>query len=80
MIRTKQMERKQYDTEMQRAEFPARPSESEDSSGSSSRAEDAEPKEDTEPRADTEVSETGPREVEPAAQPSQQLHTQIVLP
>ena len=80
MVRTKQTERKQYDTEMQRAEFPERPSESEDSSGSSSRAEDAEPGEDTEPRADTEVSETGPREVEPAAQPSQQLRTQIVLP
>ena len=33
MVRTKQMERKQYDTEMQRAEFPAGSSESEDSSG-----------------------------------------------
>ena len=80
MVRTKQTERKQYDTEMQRAEFPARPSESEDSPGSSGRAEDAEPREETEPRADTEVSETGPGEIEPAARPSQPLRTQIVLP
>ena len=80
MVRTKQTERKQYDTKMQRAEFPARPSESEDLPGSSGRVEDSEPREDTEPRADTEVNETGPREVEPAARPSQQLRTQIVLP
>ena len=60
--------------------FRERPSESEDSSGSSSRAEDAEPREDPEPRADTKVSETGSREVEPAAQSSQQPRTQIVLP
>ena len=74
------MARKQNNTGMQRAEFPARPSESEDLPGSSSRAEDAEPREDTEPRRDTEVSETGPREVEPTARTSQQPHTQIVLP
>ena len=80
MVRTKQMARKQYNTGMQRAEFPARPSESEDLPGSSNRAEDAEPREDTEPRVDTEVSETGPREVNPAALPSQQPRTQIVLP
>ena len=65
---------------MQRAEFPVRPSESDDSPGSSNRAEGAEPREDTEPRADAEVSETGPREVEPSARPSQQSCTQIVLP
>ena len=80
MVRTKQTERKQYDTGIQRAEFPARPSESEDLPGSSNRAEDAEPREDTEPRVDTEVSETGPREVRSAAMPSQQPRTQIVLP
>ena len=64
---------------MQRAEFPAEPSQSEDSPGSSDQTEDAEP------RADTESSETGlkevePREVEPATSPSQQPGTQIVLP
>ena len=80
MVRTKQMARKQYNTGMQRAEFPARPSESEDLPGSSNRAEDAEPREDTEPRADTEVSETGPSEAGSAAMPSQQPRTQIVLP
>ena len=74
------MARKQNDTGMQRAEFPARPSESEDLPGSSSRAEDADPREDTEPRVETEVSETGPREVEPTARTSQQPCTQIVLP
>ena len=36
MVRTKQTERKQYDTGMQRAEFPAESSESEDLPGSSS--------------------------------------------
>ena len=66
--------------ECERAEFPARPSESEDLPGSSSRAEDADPREDTEPRVETEVSETGPREVEPTARTSQQPCTQIVLP
>ena len=75
MVRTKQTERKRYDTEMQRAVFPERPSESEDSSGSSSRAEDAEPREDPEPRADTEVSATGSREIELTAQSNQQPHT-----
>ena len=80
MVRTKQTARKQYNTGMQRAEFPAKPSKSEDLPGSSNRAEDAEPREDTEPRADTEVSETGPREVRPAALPGQQPRTQIVLP
>ena len=80
MVRTKQMARKQYDTGMQRAEFPARPSESEDSSGSSSRAEDTEPREGIEPRADTESSETGSREVEPTTSTNQQPRTQIVLP
>ena len=80
MVRTKQTARKQYDARMQRAEFPARPFESEDSPSSSSRAEDAKPRGDTEPRADTEVSKTGPRKVEPAARPSQQPRTQIVLP
>ena len=80
MVRTKQTERKQYDTEMQRAEFPARPSESEDSSGGSNQMEDAEPREDTEPRANTEMSEAGPSETGSAARPGQRPHTQIVLP
>ena len=80
MVRTKQMARKQYNTGMQRAEFPAKPSESEDLPGSSSRTEDTEPREDSEPRADTEDSETGPREVEPAALPNQPPRTRIVLP
>ena len=80
MVRTKQTARKQYNTGMQRAEFPAKPFKSEDLPGSSSRAEDAEPREDTEPRLDTEVSETGLREVRPAALPGQQPRTQIVLP
>ena len=80
MVRTKQTARKQYDTGMQRAEFPAKPSESEDLPGNSSQTEDTEPREDPEPRTDTEDSETGPREVEPAALPSQQPRTQIVLP
>ena len=80
MVKTKQTARKQYDTGMQRAEFPARPSESEDLPDNSSRAEDAEPREDTEPRVEPEVGETGPMAVEPATRPSQQPCTQIVLP
>ena len=80
MVRTKQTERKQFDPGMQRAEFPARPSESEDLSGSSDQAEDAKPREDTEPRANTEVSEAGPSETGSAARPGQQPCTQIVLP
>ena len=80
MVKTKQTARKQYNTEMQRAEFPARPSEGEDSSSSPSRAEDAEPRGDTAPRGETEVGETEPREVEPAAWPRQQPHTHTVLP
>ena len=59
---------------MQRAEFPAEIPQSEDLPSSTSRTED------TEPRADTEDSETGPREVEPAASTSQQRRTSIVLP
>ena len=78
MVRTKQTERKRYDTEMQRAEFPAGSSESEDSSDNSSRAEDTEPREGIEPRA--ESSETGSREVEPTTSTNQQPRTQIVLP
>ena len=79
MVRTKQTERKQHGTGMQRAEFPAEPSQSEDLLGSSNQTKD------TEPRADTESSETGPREVEPrevepATSTSQQQCTQIVLP
>ena len=85
MVRTKQTARKQYNTGMQRAEFPAKPSESEDLPGGSSRTEDTEPREGIEPRADTEGSETGPREVEPrevepATSTNQQPRTQIVLP
>ena len=79
MVKTKQMERKQYNTEMQRAEFPVRPSEGEDSSSSPSQVEDAEPRGDTAPRGETEVGETELREVEPAARPRQQPRTQIVL-
>ena len=59
MVRTKQTERKQHGTGMQRAEFPAEPSQSEDSPGSSDQTED------TKPRVDTESSEVGLREVEP---------------
>ena len=62
MVRTKQTERKRYDTEMQRAEFPAESSESENSSDNSDQVEDTEPREGMEPRA--ESSETGSREVE----------------
>ena len=85
MVRTKQTARKQYNTGMQRAEFPAKPSESEDLPGDSSRTEDTEPREGIEPRADTEGSETGsrevePREVEPTTSTNQQPRTQIVLP
>ena len=43
MVRTKQTERKRYDTEMKRAEFPAESSESENSSDNSDQAEDTEP-------------------------------------
>ena len=78
MVRTKQTERKRYDTEMQRAEFPAGSSESEDSSDNSSQAEDTEPREGIEPRV--ESSETGSREVEPTTSTNQQPRTQIVLP
>ena len=55
MVKTKQTERKQYGTEMPRAEFPAIASESEDSPGSPDRAEDAEPRADVAPREETEV-------------------------
>ena len=81
MVRTKQTERKRYDTEMQRAEFPAESSESENSSDNSDQVEDTEPREGMEPRA--ESSETGLREVESReVEPTtnQQPHTQIVLP
>ena len=81
MVRTKQTERKRYDTEMQRAEFPAGSSESENSSDNSDQAEDTKPKEGMEPRA--ESSETGSREVElREVEPTtnQQPRTQIVLP
>ena len=85
MVRTKQTARKQYNTGMQRAEFPAKPSKSEDLPGGSSRTEDIKLREGIEPRADTEGSETGsrevkPREVEPATSTNQQPRTQIVLP
>ena len=59
---------------MQRAEFPAETSQSEDLPSSSSRTED------TDPQADTEDSETRPREGEPAASTSQPQCTSIVLP
>ena len=85
MVRTKQTARKQYNTGMQRAEFPAKPSESKDLPRGSSRTEDTKPREGIEPRADTEGSETGPREVEPrevepATSTNQQPRTQIVVP
>ena len=72
MVRTKQTERKRYDTEMKRAEFPAESSESENSSDNSDQVED------TKPRA--ESSETRPREDESTAQAGHQPRTQIVLP
>ena len=82
MVRTKQTERKRYDIEMQRAEFPAGSSESEDSSDNLDQVEDTEPREGMEPRA--ESSETGSREVESKeVEPTttnQQPRTQIVLP
>ena len=67
MVRTKQMARKQRGRGIQRAEFPTAIPQSGDLPGGSSRTEDTEPRENTEPRTDTEDSETGPREVEPAA-------------
>ena len=78
MVRTKQTERKRYDTEMQRAEFPAESSESENSSDNSDQVEDTEPREGMEPR--TESSETGSREVESReVEPTtnQQPHTKL---
>ena len=80
MVKTKQTERKQYDTEMQRAEFPAIASESEDSPGSPDRAEDVEPRGDVVPRGETEIEEARPREDESTAQAGHQPCTQIVLP
>ena len=80
MVRTKQTARKQYNIGMQRAEFPAKPSESEDLPGDLSQTEDTKPREGIEPRADTESSETGSREVEPTTSTNQQPRTQIVLP
>ena len=49
MVRTKQMARKQRDTRMQRAQFPAAVSESGDMSDSLNQTEDTESGEDTEP-------------------------------
>ena len=76
MVKTKQTARKESGSGsgMQRAEFPAETSQSEDLPSSSSRTED------TEPWADTEDSKTGPGEVEPATLTSQQQRTSIVLP
>ena len=67
MVKTKQMERKQYGTEMPRAEFPVIASESEDSPCSPDQAEDAEPRADVAPREETEVRETRPGEDESTA-------------
>ena len=80
MVKTKQTERKQYGTEMPRAEFPAIASESEDSPGSPDQAEAAEPRADVAPREETEVGETRPGEDESTAWAGQQPRTQIVLP
>ena len=77
MVRTKQTERKRYDTEMKRAEFPAESSESENLSDNSDQAEDTEPREG-EPRAKS--SEARPREDESTAWAGHQPRTQIVLP
>ena len=80
MVRTKQTARKQRNTRMQRAQFPAAVSESGDVSDSLNQTEDTESGEDTEPRADAIGNETELEEVEPAASTSQPPRTQIVLP
>ena len=74
MVGTKQTEGKWYDTEMQRAEFPAESSESENSSDNSDQAEDMEPRAES---SETGSREVKSREVEPTT--NQQPHTQIVL-
>ena len=78
MVRTKQTARKESGSGMQRAKFPAATPQSE--TCLAAQVEQKTQPEDTEPRADTEDSETGLREVEPAALTSQQQRTQIVLP
>ena len=80
MVRTKQMERKQYNTNMQRAQFPEAVSESGDVSDSPNQTEDTESGEDMEPRAGTIGNETEMEEVEPAASTSRAPRTQIILP
>ena len=80
MAKTKQTARKQSGSGMQKAKFPAKPSQSKDVPSGSSQPEDTEPREDTESRAETEDSETRPRETEPTASTSQQQDTLIVLP
>ena len=79
MVRTKQMERKQQDSGMQRAEFPAESSQSEDSPDSSDQTEDLKPEADT-GNSEVRSREAEPREVEPTTSSNQQLDTQIVLP
>ena len=80
MVRTKQTARKQRNTKMQRAQFPAAVSESGDMSDSLNQTEDTESGEDTEPRANAIGNETELEEVEPAASASRPPCTQIVLP
>ena len=80
MVRTKQMARKQHDTEMQRAQFPTTVSESGDTSDSLNQMEDTESGEDTEPKADAVHNETELEEVEPATSTSRPPRSQIVLP
>ena len=79
MVRTKQTERKQHGTGMQRAEFPAEPAQSEDSSGRSDQTEDIKPRANTE-SSEVRPREVEPREVEPTTSSNQQPDTQIVLP
>ena len=80
MVKTKQTERKQYDTGMPRAEFPAIASESEDSPSSPEQAEAAKPRADVAPRGETEVRVAKPGGDESIAWAGQQPRMQIVLP
>ena len=79
MVRTKQTERKQHNTTMQRAQFPETVSESGDMSDSPYQIENTESGEDTEPR-NIIGNETVPEEVEPIASTSRPPRTQIILP
>ena len=80
MAKTKQTERKQSGSGMQKAKFPTQPSQSKDVPSDSSQSEDTEPGEDTETRAETGDGETRPRETEPTTSTSQKPDALIVLP